>query len=161
MIRWLRSLKTRLIAALSACMDLELIGSGDTIYLRRWRIQLPFGCRLFLHCFHRDDPDAMHCHPWNFVSLIMGPGYYEETVRGRFWRSPLSVLFRRANHRHRIALDHGRRCWTLVVTGPNARSWGFYPDGTFVPARTFFLSQRRQEIKSEKIKNSACNATVS
>lgn len=60
------------------------------------------------------------------------------------WYGPGRVLFRRATHVHRVVLDDGANlenfeathpgttipCWTLVVTGPSRREWGFYcPNG--------------------------------
>lgn len=68
--------------------------------------------------------------------------------RGLGWRA---LAGRRASYRHRVkllpAVEHGnayiarrdRRelpCWTLIVTGPRSRGWGFWcPGERFVPWR--------------------------
>lgn len=122
------------------------IGGREHPYLLRWYL-LPRNpwLNLYLHKFLRDDDDrALHDHPWWFISLMLrgsyieltespGGGEHTQTVR---W-SP-SVVFRRAVHRHRVVLGRDAAgqpvpCWTLVVTGPNSRVWGFWCPKGFVP----------------------------
>lgn len=117
-------------------------------YLLRWYV-IPRNplINVYLHKFMRDDIDtALHDHPWWFVSLILRGGYIEYgesadrkstalcrtsvfDVRSPFWRR--CIAYRRATTRHRVALPHspdgGRQpCWTLIVTGRNSRTWGFW-----------------------------------
>ena len=121
------------------------IGADGDPYLDRLRIvQTPlFG--IYLHHIHRPDrePDP-HDHPWNFASLVLC-GSYEETVRpdkrdtGRYVirrrpRWSLGAIGRDAAH---IITAVGGPLWTLVVTGPKAAEWGFWPDGRFVPWREY------------------------
>ncbi len=48
-----------------------------------------------------------------------------------------SVVRRPARYAHRLILE--RPIWTLVLTSPKERSWGFYlPDEGFVPWRMYF-----------------------
>jgi hypothetical protein len=44
---------------------------------------------------------------------------------------PGQVVFRRAEHIHRVLLTNGK-AWTIVVTGGNRRPWGFIKKGTWV-----------------------------
>jgi len=109
-------------------------------YLRRWYL-LPRNrwMNVYLHqILHDDDDRAVHDHPWWFVSLVLKNGYRELTDAGWVWRMPWSLAFRKAEHRHRIELfntpsGHSLDCWTLVITGPVVRKWGFWPLGGFVP----------------------------
>lgn len=55
---------------------------------------------------------------------------------------PGMVLFRRAEHRHRLHLT--RPAWTLVFTSGKKRSWGFWRDGGFIPWRNF-VARKCQE----------------
>jgi len=53
-----------------------------------------------------------------------------------------SIAFRRAEHRHRVELlkrEDGTPipCWTVVLTGPNMRTWGFWCPKGFVPWHDF------------------------
>jgi hypothetical protein len=117
-----------------------VIGSNDDPYLHRWYL-IPRNRRLniYLHKFFRDDDDrALHDHPWWFVSLILKGRYKEITERGNEFRSPGSIAYRPATHRHRVVLlkDKVARpkvCWTLIVTGRSKRTWGFYCPKGFVP----------------------------
>lgn len=114
-----------------------------------------------------DDDRALHDHPWWFISLILRGGYVEvkETDDGnltmqtrtapfarnstRSWRRR-GIAYRPAKHRHRVALEHGRDdagrvsstaprvpCWTLIITGPRTREWGFW-----CPQSSKFLDRR-------------------
>jgi hypothetical protein len=114
---------------------------------------------VYVHKFLRDDDDrALHDHPWWFVSIILRGGYIEHTesverrmvlrcrssifdVRSPWWRR--SVGYRPATWTHRVALPHspnGGRvpCWTLIITGPKVREWGFW-----CPEFTEGLARRR------------------
>jgi hypothetical protein len=118
-------------------------------YMDRWWFMPEiFGERARLHRIRRSDHDRhMHDHPWHFVSVILEGGYTEEIEiigtgiacgeRRRF--RPGDVLFRHAEHRHRLELDDGADCWSLVFTSPNARDWGFWTAEGFVPAAQYGL----------------------
>lgn len=127
-----------------------VIGGAESPYMLRWYL-IPRNRRLniYLHKFLRDDDDrALHDHPWWFVSLILKAGYWEvvphpdggpgNTVLKRKWGS---IAFRHAKHRHRVVLfaptGISEPCWTLVVTGRNSRTWGFWCPKGFIPWHQF------------------------
>lgn len=106
---------------------------GDGIYLTRWRIvQTPwFG--LMLH--RMDGPDSrntLHDHPWGFLSLILKGGYIERRL------NPLTMSDVRERHRirwvNRVRASDAHAIvellrvptWTLLVTGPRKRTWGYW-----------------------------------
>lgn len=113
-----------------------VIGDG-AVYLNRWHL-IPRNplLNIYLHEFCRSDDDrALHDHPWASVSIILR-GYYAEhrilqggvNTRRRF--GPGAVIFRGARYAHRIEIAPGARCWTLFITGPRIRQWGFHcPQG--------------------------------
>lgn len=113
---------------------------GD--YMDRWWY-LPeiFGERARVHRTLRSDHGRdRHDHPWHFVSLILEGGYTEEldipgtdgdlTDRRRY--RPGDLLFRHAEHRHRLELEEGTPCLSLVFTSQNVRDWGFWTPSGFV-----------------------------
>ncbi len=122
------------------------IGGPTNPYMLRWYL-LPRNhwFNIYLHKFLRDDDDrALHDHPWWFLSIMLRGVYYEMTPSewNRFGQVALrktgSVAFRRATHRHRVALIRDKAgnpipCWTLVFTGPKVRTWGFWCPKGFVP----------------------------
>lgn len=95
-------------------------------YLIRYHL---FGCRWFkvrLHHILLSDPDCLHDHPWDFISIILKGGYREhysysqwcrkncveeskdtssssDKVYGN-WFNAGSVLYRRAEYRHSLEL---------------------------------------------------------
>jgi hypothetical protein len=117
----------------------DFVIGGDNPYLRRWWV-IPRNryFNIYLHHIIRDDDDrALHDHPWWNASLVLSGGYYEIVPvvspvmtgwNNTHWRRPGSVVFRRATAAHRLALSKGHPCWSLFITGPRVRQWGFWCD---------------------------------
>jgi hypothetical protein len=97
------------------------------------RDKFPFN--VFLHNFHKGDPDDVHDHPWPYATLILKGGYYEwipqfnskgeKISEVAVWRGPGSFRVCGANSYHRIELDPNVSAWTLFMPGPKKREWGF------------------------------------
>lgn len=115
--------------------------------LRWWLIPRNRFFNVYLHKFVAHDGDrVLHCHAWLSLSFLLRGGYYEITpgpdgTLQRTWCRAGSVLFRRAVHRHRIELaiegEGLRPAWTLFITGPRVREWGFWCPQGFVHWRRF------------------------
>jgi hypothetical protein len=128
------SFAERIIARVTRREPDFIIGGKDDPYVRRWWV-IPRN-RLFnvyLHQFVRSDDDrALHDHPWVNCSILLR-GCYEEHLPGdgvRF-RKAGDVVFRRSGRMaHRVMLlqmGGGEiPCWTLFITGPRYREWGFH-----------------------------------
>lgn len=129
-----------------------VIGGNEDPYLLRWFIipRNPF-FNIYLHLFLRSDDDrALHDHPWLFNCSILLDGRYREWfdvlrrhVHGRDWmmresadRTAGDVKFRWGAAPHRIELTNGP-CWTLFITGPRIREWGFHCPSGWVHWREF------------------------
>lgn len=115
---------------------------GDSYMLRWWIIPRNRWFNIYLHQIRKSDDDrALHDHPWANCSIVLKGGYNEVTPKGTFWRRPGSIVFRRATARHRLELPvrNGgiNYCWTLFITGPWQRSWGFWCPQGFVHWRDF------------------------
>lgn len=110
-----------------------VIGGAATPYLYRWHI-IPRNRVLnaYLHLFLRSDDDrALHDHPWANLSVLLRGQYVEHTIDAGgierrivygavAWRLRLTGTLA-----HRIELFDGP-CWTLFITGPRYRQWGFH-----------------------------------
>ena len=135
----------------------------DCKYLERWVLGIGRPGRgakytLRLHHFFRSDEDHLHDHPFWFITLVL-KGSYEDWVEcptcagGKRWfaagcthcagtrqiigtrMTPGTIRYRPALHRHRVVTDG---CWTLVLSGPKVRDWGFYVDGKWMRQRAYF-----------------------
>lgn len=120
-----------------------VIGDPNDPYLFRWYV-LPRNplINVYIHKFMRDDDDrAMHDHPWPSVSLVLAGGYVEHTDAGKRHYRPGSLIVRRATHTHRIELlrdgERPKPAWTLFVTGPRVREWGFHCPQGWMPWKKF------------------------
>jgi hypothetical protein len=102
-------------------------------YLRRWYlIPRNAGMNVYLHHIMQDDLDrALHDHPWDNTTIILKGRYVEITPQGKIWRWAGDVVHRRAEDLHRLIVGNGE-AWTLFITGPKRREWGFACEGGWV-----------------------------
>lgn len=115
-----------------------IIGKEDSPYLLRWWI-IPRNrwFNIYLHKIVRSDDDrALHDHPWWNCSIILKGGYQEVMPSKIRWRAPGSITFRPAKAAHRLIL-HGHCCWSLFITGPKFREWGFHCPNGWRPWQVF------------------------
>lgn len=132
-------------------------------YLVRYALNTPlFGIKLH-HILRSDEERDLHDHPWSFLSIILAGGYREITPRagqprgkvekvtflGRSremtwrWYGPGSILWRPAPWLHRLDLPPDTTAWTLVITGPRRREWGFHTVCGWIPWPRY--AQAKQE----------------
>lgn len=110
-------------------------------YLIRYTI---FKCKYFYIKIHKaliSDPDDLHDHPWNYISIILWGGYWEETKHTgegynseyrfttRKWYSPLSILKRRGDKPHKLIIPEGKYSISLIFVGRRYRNWSYHRDG--------------------------------
>lgn len=123
-------------------------------YLWRWWI-LPRNplFNIYLHKIMRsDDARALHDHPWRNVSIVLSGTLREvvlvdsallvarnpdgESFEGeeqtQISRFPGEFVFRHARSPHRIVVTPGQPVWTLFLTGPRYRKWGFHLPGRWM-----------------------------
>lgn len=131
-------LKEKLINWLSRRAPDFVIGGHDRPYLLRWFVipRNPF-FNVYLHQFLRSDDDrALHDHPWLFNgSWLLRGEYIEHTIEAgglliRTHRAAGDIKARWGKAPHRVELinqnDVPQPCWTIFITGPRVRQWGFY-----------------------------------
>lgn len=155
-----------LIALLSKkCVGLDIGGSDDPYMRRRYMIPRNRFLNVYCHEVLRDDDDrALHDHPWCNLSILLCGGYREAVFVSRPEHgSPLpdvalidrhagQFIFRRAAAAHRLVLYRDRDgnpvpCWSIFITGPTVRSWGFWcPLGRWVHWRSFTAGPRGEVI---------------
>jgi len=100
---------------------------------------------IYLHHFYQSDPDRdLHNHPWRWsFSLILTGGYYEYRHNAMHALSYLEpdVFDRKApgfnyitgDTFHRVVLkDLKAGAWTIFVSGPDEKDWGFFTRNGFV-----------------------------
>lgn len=130
---FLRTTTDRLIERRTRRPPDFVVGGNDRPYLQRWWM-IPRNpvFNIYLHRFLRSDDDrALHDHPWCSMSILLRGSYVEHTIDagGIHRRQRLVAGDRRVRlsgkFAHRIELDAGE-CWTLFVTGPRYRDWGFH-----------------------------------
>jgi hypothetical protein len=148
----------RAAAALIQCAERRppdfVIGGHENPYLLRWWL-IPRNpvFNIYLHKFLRDDDDrALHDHPWCWCSILLRGGYFEHRTKGRgaVHFAP-SIRIASAWRAHRIQLfgiPGAARvpAWTLFLTGPRIRAWGFHCPKGWVHWRKFTAADDRGAI---------------
>jgi len=119
----------------------ERLGLPECPYVIRWRLEIAgLGSVRVHHWLASDDPRAFHDHPWWFVTLVLRGGYTDRSPAGDEHLHAGAVRYRPALHQHTVVSDESG-AWTLLVTGPKIRAWGFWPDGKFRKANKWFASR--------------------
>lgn len=117
--------------------DFHVGTAADPYLLRWWLIPRNRWFNVYLHCFLRsDDERALHDHMYVNLSVLLDGEYVEHGIR----RGGVATAVRRrageaklrspwTAHRIELLRDAGGElmaCWTLFVTGPRLRNWGFH-----------------------------------
>jgi len=108
-------------------------------YLYRWfRIPKNRYFNIFLHKFERSDDDrALHDHPWYSISILLKGEMIEHRWGDKVRYIPRFLpIFRFAKFAHRIELVKGP-VWTLFITGPRIRTWGFHTRAGWMESSEF------------------------
>lgn len=131
------------------------IGGAENPYLNRWYI-IPRNpvFNIYLHQFMRDDDDrAHHDHPWPSVSLLLRGELHEFIGPGPTWTfarrmKPGRWSFRSPWLAHRLEIPPKQRgnTWTLFITGPRLREWGFRCPQGWVHWRDFTAGKNGELI---------------
>lgn len=101
-------------------------------YMLRWYV-IPRNrwLNVYLHHVRRDDEDrALHDHPWTSISIcldgVVGEVYKTKTgAEARRIVVKGDLVYRSSKLAHRLWLPEGP-AWTLFMTGPRIREWGFW-----------------------------------
>ena len=98
-------------------------------YMHRYYLFLKdrntFPFNVTLHKIVKSDEPILHDHPWSYTTIILKGGYFENTIEGRTWKGPGSIIHRKAEEYHWLELDNGRPVTTLFFMGSQQRDWGF------------------------------------
>lgn len=119
-------------------LEHDTIYHGDRPYMHRYYIVRSRAANIRLHHIMRDDAERdLHDHPWDFTTHLLSGGYREHLGTGEIveHHAPCTV-HRRATDAHRLELLEGPM-WTLIVTGPWFRTWGFHTADGWVPWRDY------------------------
>lgn len=118
----------------------ERLGLPECPYVIRWMVETPLGSLRLHHWLAPDDDRAFHDHPWWFLTFVLKGGYNDMSPDGcERLRAP-AVRFRRAHHRHTVR-PYIDGAWTVIITGPKERLWGFWLGDKFVKANKWFLTR--------------------
>lgn len=117
----------------------ERLGLPECPYVIRWRIETPLGSVRLHHWLGPDDDRAFHDHPWWFLTFVLRGGYTDKSPAGEEHLRAGMVKYRPALHQHTVVPDAGG-AWTVLVTGPKMRAWGFWLNGKFRKANKWFAT---------------------
>lgn len=111
----------------------DSVGTGT---IDRWIIHWRGLGAIRLHRINKSDERDYHDHRFDFKSLILWRGYREYTPSGVHEFRPGSIVRRKAQDLHRLELLSGP-CWTVQVSGPQRRDWGFQTKDGWIPSELY------------------------
>lgn len=113
----------------------EPLGNKDCPYAYRWTLNLWLFAVRVHQWITTEDSRNLHDHPWNFITLVVKGGYTDvshraDTIPHTHYDKLefLSLRYRKADHRHYVMVNEGG-CWTVLLTGPVIRNWGYWVNG--------------------------------
>lgn len=115
----------------------QKLGKQECPFLRRWVLDFKlFSIRLH-HWTGSDDNRALHDHPWSFLTFVFRGSYRDVTESGDEILKAPSIHSRSAFHLHSVQLI-SKSVWTLLITGPTKRTWGYRVGKRWVPSRRYY-----------------------
>jgi hypothetical protein len=121
----------------------DTVNGEQVPYLRRWFVKKDEdGGRVYLHNFMRSDFErATHDHPWDSTSILLWGEYKEHLADGTVaYRKSGDIVTRKAEDSHRIELIYAQPTWSLFITGPKVREWGFNCESGWVHHSQFNIA---------------------
>ena len=121
--------------------------SGD-LHFKRWEIWSTKWFNIYLHFINKADEDKhMHDHPWSFWSIILKGKYIEFLEQPKpgsiVSRGFLNMAYRKKNTYHMIGVLV-EPTWSLVITGPGGREWGYSTEQGWIDNKTY------RKLKNDK-----------
>lgn len=95
---------------------------GEHHITRYWLIKTK-RLQLVLHNWLTSDSPDLHDHAWWNVTIVLRGKFIEHTEHGPIYLRAGDVVFRRPTVLHRLEINEP--IWTLFLTGPTVREWGF------------------------------------
>jgi hypothetical protein len=111
----------------------EYVGPPECSLWQRWYAWTPFGA-IRVHRFFRGDDEPLHDHPWAFWTLVLAGSYRDVSEAGVDHLLAGSWRWRPMGYSHRVETDGA---WTLVLSGPTRRRWGFWDRGEWTYWRDY------------------------
>lgn len=115
----------------------DRVGDPSCPYLERW----VFDARWFSIRLHRwlgsDDQRYPHDHGWSYLTFVFWGAYEDKSPSETVILRAPALAWRPAEHQHMVRLIK-RPTWTLMLTGPERRQWGFWVKGRFRKRNRYF-----------------------
>ena len=116
----------------------QRLGRPECPYMTRWVLDLGWFAIRLHHWVASDDQRNPHDHPFWYITFILWGGYQDKSPSGDTRMHVGKVACRRASHQHTVLVDRGG-CWSLLLTGPETREWGFWVGGKFRRRNKYFF----------------------
>lgn len=137
----------------------QRLGTSNFTYVRRWILECRwFSVRLH-HWLDSDDLRNPHDHAWDFWSFVLKGQVWDQDERGqRTLRKRWSLTKFNAEHRHSVYVEDP--AWTLIVTGPVRRQWGYWVDGKFRKRNKYFFEHGHHAYNTITLRKVGLEAAI-
>jgi hypothetical protein len=121
---------------------MNIISKSGVKHFERWQIIQTRWFGIYFHCIYQADTDK-HCHdhPWDYISIPLWGKFIElkkNNIEGKAYYSFPTICFgqiikRKAEDFHKIHRLCSKKVYTLFLTGPRKRAWGYDVNGVWMP----------------------------
>lgn len=118
----------------------DKLGMPDCPYVIRWGIKTKWFSIRVHKWLHSDDLRHLHDHSWWYLTFIM-KGHYTEFLENDKvdFVTRFQFRYRPLGHKHAVSIDPFKGCWSILLTGPEKREWGFWVNGKFRKRNKYFF----------------------
>jgi hypothetical protein len=125
------------------------LGDPTCSYLRRWVLDCGWFSLRVHHWISSDDDRYFHDHPWWYWTFCLFGGYTDVSEKGNQVIRPFTLHYFPAEHKHSVRVGI-EGAWTLLLTGPEKRVWGFWVDGKFRKRNKYFFEFGHHQCEGTK-----------
>lgn len=122
----------------------EEIRNAYGLYLRRWKL-FPRNrvFNVYLHQILLSDERVFHDHRYASLSFVLSGKMIESIApdRNRLVR-PWRFYYRSSTLLHFLTLFGEKPVWTLFVTGPRTKQWGFMTEQGWVASEEYLKAKK-------------------
>jgi hypothetical protein len=127
----------------------EIKSKEGVIHFRRWAIIQTERFSIYLHGIYKEDQDQhLHDHPWNFINIVLYGSYLEKVKYKKEpnVRNPGNLVKRNGKDFHKIEKLLSPKIYTLMITGPRYRDWGYDVNGTWVDQESYRFKKNTNQL---------------
>ncbi len=125
----------------------EIKSKSGELHFKRWEILSTKWFNIYIHAIYKaDEEEHLHDHPWDYTSIVLHGTFVEKQRANLIGEIAAytynhlhfgSIIKRKATTFHKILKLESDVIYTLFITSPKYRVWGYDVDNNWVDFETY------------------------